>query len=134
MDRHHTSSVDEYNELLTANHERLERLVYAMDHLPAIDPPLTFALIEVLATQTGLILHLKPKLPHDKQRLQWLNTLANHTLGPLYKLQDRSHLTLAYQVPGADKAGGELAAAVKEVSALFADVDVVVRVADCGSM
>jgi len=128
FDRRQTADVTAYNRLITANHERLERLVHTMDHLPATDAPLTFALLDVVASGTGLTLHLRPKQPRDEQCIEWLAALANTTLGPLYKRQKQWHLTLAYKVPPIDAiVESELQRAVDELRAVFAGVDIVVR-------
>ena len=128
VDRSKTDDVDEYNSLITANHGRLERLVYVMGRLVVDGAPLTFALLDVVATGTGVILHLRPKRSEDGERVEWLAALANRTLGLLYKRQARWHLTLAYKVPPIKKIDeNELTAASAELRKLFAGVDVVVR-------
>ena len=117
-----------YNSAIAAHHERLERVVYAFDHLPAFDPPLAFSLVDVPVNGTGVTLHVAPKHARDQQRLSQLVALAQSTLGPLYKQQARWHMTLANKVPPIDAiAESELAAVQRELRKLFEDVDIMVR-------
>ena len=122
------ADVTAYNSLVTSHHDRLERVVYAFDHLPDSDSPLTFTLVDVPINGTGITLHVRPKQPRDEQRLAELVALAQETLGPLYKQQVRWHLTLGYKVPPVESVDeSQLAEAKSELLRIFEGVDIVVR-------
>ena len=116
-------SCQAYNRWVQQHHPRLERLKlqYSLH-----DTRLTFT-ARVVCHAGGVTLALQPKAGTDAAQLRRLLQLSQAELGPAWKPQPDSHLTLAYRIPdGQQVSAAILQQLTQQLTSVYEHADIIV--------
>jgi hypothetical protein len=113
-----------------------EYATFMADHLPRLQRTkrllkqetanLTFTVVAVQSVAKYVSPTLAPASEADRLQLHRLNELIAGSLGPLFELQERSHMSLAYRIPLVTVPDGQHAELEATLQRLYEGVELVV--------